>query len=274
MLRAVLTYISTDNEGKEHRLAFDSGSLGDIVNLLTSKCKDEKELIKLYQDKVNVFNSKTGDITSEKVAIICTDRTKEIARLKPLYDGEKLVTRHDPFRENKTPETEKYRRLIFNGKNQLPAKLIKNDPLLAPSFNARIKITAKDFRRFKEIDGIYPEKIRMGDNYILTIPIKAGLQIRSQNSVLGNNREFVENCLEVWKEKMYELDDETLEMLSLRLNELNKRYEQLRKQSLGIKRLRVNNDYKLRRITINKNTPPLTISKGQRQKTIASPIAA
>lgn len=232
MYNATLTYvINSNNEIK--RLKLESESLY-YVDKYTSEFKNEEDFIKHYHNNALIYNFiRENNNTKGKLVVSYTKNMKEKEDITPLFgSNEEFEFKDDPY-VGKITEVEKARKLLFNSKNQLFARLIIANKTLEKELNKLLNLSYEE-AKFLSSFGFSPITIN-GKNYI---SFKSLFEYRIKTVKLGFLRNAYQDMLKTLKEKIMELDSTTFYFYSRQLRIMIDKYYELI-GNLSVKNLKI-----------------------------------
>ncbi len=245
MNNATLTYV-INNNNQIKRLKLETESLL-YVDRYTSGYKNEDDFIKNYYNKsmIDKFIKENGNIKG-KLVVSYTKNMKEKEDVMPLYNSKEEFEFVDNPYEGKITEIEKARKLLFNSKNQMFAKLVISNKTLESHLNKMIDLTLEEAIHLRK-SGFSPIYINQ-KNYI---SFKSLFEYRIKSVKLGCIRGAYQDMLKTLKNELMSLDDNTFYFYNRQLRILINKYNELIQEffikNLKIKKIKYNNKYILKR---------------------------
>lgn len=246
MNNATLMYvINNDNCIKNLRL--ENQSLYYIDNY-TKNYKNEEDFINNYynKNKIITFIKENGN-TKGQLVICYTTNVNKRENIQPLFNTkENFVFKEDPY-EGKITEIEKARKLLFNSKNQLFAKLILKNNTLDSQLNKLIDLTDEEY--------YYINKYNIKTAFINNkhyISFKSLFEYRIKADKLGHVRNVYQEMLDILKSRIMFLDNNNFYFYNRQLRIIINEYNELIKQ-ITVKNLKVKKIKKYTKYVINKN---------------------
>lgn len=233
MNNATLLYIiKSQDETKSLRL--ENETLYS-VDMYTSQFKNQEDFINNYPNKEKIYSfEKQNGAKNGKLVVSYAKSTKEKENIEPLFDNqEDFIFKDDPY-EGRLTEIEKARKLLFNSKNQLFARLILKNNTLGRELNKLIDLTNEE--------NDYITKLGFTTIYVNNkyyISFKSLLEYRIKEDKLGYLRNAYQEMLNVLKSRMMFLDDDTFYFYNRQLRIMIKKYKELI-NSLTVKNLKIN----------------------------------
>lgn len=245
MKSATLMYV-IQNKDERKSIRLETESLYS-VDMYTSQFKNQEDFIKNYPNKEKIYTfQKQNGIADGKIVVAYAKSTKEKENLKPLFDNkEDFVFKDDPY-EGRITEIEKSRKLLFNSKNQLFARLILKNNTLGQELNKSINLTNEE----NEYITKYGFKtINVNNTHYITF--KSLLEYRIKEEKLGYIRNAYQEMLNVLKSRMMFLDENLFYFYNRQLRIVIKEYKELIKlmmvKNIKIKKIKKDTIYVLKR---------------------------
>lgn len=232
MNNATLMYvIKSQDEIKSIRL--ENESLYS-VDMYTSQFKNQDDFIKNYPNKEKIYSfEKQNGAKDGKLVVSYAKSTKEKENIEPLFDNqEDFIFKDDPY-EGRITEIEKARKLLFNSKNQLFARLILKNNTLGRELNKLIDLTNEE-NNFITKYGF--KTVYVNNKYYISF--KSLLEYRIKEEKLGYIRNAYQEMLDILKSRMMFLDDDTFYFYNRQLRIMIKKYKELI-SSLTVKNLKI-----------------------------------
>lgn len=245
MNNATLTYVINYNN-QIKRLKLETQSLL-YVDRYTSEYKNEDDFIKNYYNKgmIDNFIRENGNIKG-KLVVSYTKNMKEKEDVMPLYNSQEEFALVDNPYEGKITEIEKARKLLFNSKNQMFAKLVISNNTFENHLNKMIDLSLEEAIYLKKC-GFSPIFIN-NKNYI---SFKSLFEYRIKSPKLGCIRGAYQDMLKTLKNELMILDDSTFYFYNRQLRILINKYNELIQEffikNLKIKKIKFNKQYVLKR---------------------------
>ncbi len=229
MKKAVLSYIVNTKTGTKV-LPLESASLEQIDDF-TSQYKNDQELIRDYSRKDKILQFINDNQTYGKIKVIYTTdiNTKEI--IPPIYDSSSVQLDDNPLYE-KTSEIEKARKLLFNSKNQLFAKIMNSSRIFNQTLAYKISMTYQEYLIAKKS---HLETEERENQYYVSF--KELLTYRYHSRKLGSLRSLYEDMLELWSKNLHAQKKDDLYYYSRQIKLLISEYEEAKKKKISIKSL-------------------------------------
>lgn len=233
MNNATLLYvIKSQDETKSLRL--ENETLYS-VDMYTSQFKNQEDFINNYPNKEKIYSfEKQNGAKDGKLVVSYAKSTKEKENIEPLFDNqEDFIFKDDPY-EGRLTEIEKARKLLFNSKNQLFARLILKNNTLGRELNKLIDLTNEE--------NDYITKLGFTTIYVNNkyyISFKSLLEYRIIEDKLGYLRNAYQEMLNILKSRMMFLDDDTFYFYNRQLRIMIKKYKELI-NSLTVRNLKIN----------------------------------
>lgn len=224
MRKAVLSYVVKDKNGNQERqVTLEEGSLF-YIDKCTSAFKDIESLKKhpYYSKKINNF-LEANECSYGEVKLYYVRDALVKEELPFLFNDNKQIQVRNDFLKEQTPEVEKARKLLFQSRNQVFAKMMLNDEKMRNSFNYRMKIDDLELRKARKYN--VPVTTIDGENFIHFQDI---LKCRICFQPLKDFRALVEDMLESWKNNLFDLPDEELYYYSRHLRFMINEYDKLK----------------------------------------------
>lgn len=238
MRKATLNYVINTSNGSKV-LPLDSASLY-YIDSYTSQYKNQHDLIINHPDKdkiLNFIHSNNGEDGKLKISYTMDLESKK--NLVPLYSNMQGIVIEDDLLNDKISETEKARKLLFNSKSQLFARIVSMSNSLKPTFSYQISISYQEYLNAKKNNLIVYKK---DDSYY--IEFSELLKYRANNKKLGQLRAVYEDMLVEWKHNMESLDSEELYYYSRQIKILINDYLQVIARGMSITLFKIYNKSK------------------------------
>jgi hypothetical protein len=217
-------------------------SLGDPMNeekLITGSLRQIDNCTRLYADEVEMRNGSEFKYRIDSLL----ERTSVITNVYPTTEGrfilyfiednsrrEKLDTLYNDqnpvitklnniYGDNSTTDVERARKLLFSSKGKRFLKQCLNEDWFRDTTGCLVKL--KPFEAKELISSGYKPLFKDGDYYL---SIEDILSYSTTKEKLGFMRDLVEDTLEIWKEKLEELDEDILYYYSRNLRMSINRY--------------------------------------------------
>lgn len=224
MSKATLTYVLNKANEEDHSVLYlESGSLR-YIDHCTKRYKDEEDLRNspLYKTKLDEFKRKSGEEQKGKFIVSYIEDSDRKETIPILFDDEKDIITMIDIQESSTNEIEKARHLLWTSKDkEFLNKFLKEGRFTDTTF-FNIKLNGKKEIKTAVNNGFEPKLIN-GD-YFLTI--EEILEFKLENDSHKFMRALIEDALEVWKEKLFELDSDSLYYYARALRILTIEYEE------------------------------------------------
>lgn len=249
MKKATLSYVIRDPENGVKVLPLESGSLY-YVDRYTSQYSSDSELISNYQKKniIQEFIRASGNIGGS-IRITYATNIYDKKELVPLYNSQEAIMMNDDFENGLLTEVEKARKLLFNSPGQLFARMLLSSKSFFESYNYRLSLSFHEYLNAKK-KGI--PVLQDGDSYYVNFSDL--FQYRLNNRKLGSLREVYEDMLDIWKDKIMELNDEDFYYYSRQLRILINKYEMVRRKHVSVSNLKVfENKKSFSKISLNQH---------------------
>ena len=232
MERASLNYIITSTQNGEKVLSLESSTLNYIDNF-TSKYKNYKDFIENYDKKELIKNFIIeNNFNSGNLKIHYFSDFHKTVKIPVLFDSKDEINMSEDLLSGKITEFEKARKLLFNSRNQLFAKIFLTYKPIEECFFYKMSITEEEcYLAIKH--GIECEE---KDNHFF-ISFRDLIEYRAHNNRLGNIRNLYEDMLEIWKENVMGYKKEEFYYYSRQIRILLKYYNELKSKTIGIKNL-------------------------------------
>ncbi len=220
MNNATLIYkIQYNNSSKELKLENQPLYL---IDKITSNFKNDDDFINHYYNKERILNFiKDNGNTKGNVVIDYKKDVYEKEELKPLYDIKDIVIKEDLYNNNYS-ELEKARKLLFNSKNQIFARIILKSNIFKEELNRYIDLNEEEVR-FATINDIEVKYI----NKRYFVSFKSLLVYRINNKKLGYLRNAYHDMLNILKKRITEKDNSTIYYFNRELRLLIDCYKEL-----------------------------------------------
>ncbi len=250
MATARLVYVVKDQNDTLHVLNLDPNSttLTAMDDITRTMYEDVNSIEKKYSSRIEDFMSKFDRPKEANVKIVYIPSASKSVYLDPMcrtVGSEPVILRRSPNYINETrpkkPAVEKYRKLLFDSKNQMASKLAIEDKILLPTFNFSVRLTEREFKICTQL-GLKCHLRELPDGYANEIKAEDLIRYRSIVGALGPLRPLMEDTLELWKNNLFSLSDEKLYYYSRQMLLDIDKYERLVRQPIGIKRLNVSNE--------------------------------
>lgn len=224
MRKAILSYVIKDRNGhQDKQLTLEEGSLF-YVDKCISAFNDKKSLLmhQYYSKKIKSFLESNEEVNGElKLYYVRDALVKE--ELPFLFSDNKQIQIRNDFLKEQVPEVEKARKLLFQSRDQVFARMMLNDEKMRNSFNYRMKIDDLEFKKAKKYN--IPVTTIDDENFIHFQDI---LKCRIYFQPLKDFRALVEDMLESWKNNLLDLPDEELYYYSRHLRCMLNEYDKLK----------------------------------------------
>lgn len=232
MSKATLTYVINKGTNNDNSVLYlESGSLR-YVDYCTKRFKDENMLIgsPLYYSRIVEFRNRVGATNDGELLVSYIEDSDRREILPILFDEEKEIVTTLGISAHETNEIENARHLLWTSKDDRYLKAFLDDKRFAETTFYNIKLTSnKEYQAAFEA-GFKPELIG-SDNYL---SIEEILNYKLQNSSKKAMRSLIEDALEVWKEKIYELDHDQLYYYARNLRLIEKKYNKYLKEKKAV----------------------------------------
>lgn len=238
MHNATLMYI-IQNKDEVKSIRLENESLYS-VDMYTSKFKNQEDFIKNYpnKEKIYTFQNQIGR-TDGKIVVAYAKSTKEKEKLEPLFDNEEdFIFKDDPY-EGRLTEIEKARKLLFNSKNQLFARLILKNNTLGKELNKLIDLTDEENDYITRLGF---QTIYVNSKYYISF--KSLLEYRIKEEKLGYIRNAYQEMLNVLKSRMMFLDDDLFYFYNRQLRIVIKKYKKMI-NLMTVKNIKIKNARKI-----------------------------
>lgn len=221
MSKATLRYVLKDKVNNEDAVLYlESGPLR-YVDYCTKRHKDEKALRNspIYKKRIDNFaNSYNQDEGYFSVSYIEDSDKRE--ELPILYDDQKAIVTNLEIGKNHNNQIERARHLLWTSKEDKFLEIFLDDERFTDTTFFNIKLSnSKEIKKALESD--LKPRIIGGENYL---SIQEILRYKLENNNQGIMRNLIEDALEVWKEKLYELDGNSQYYYARHLRYLEKEY--------------------------------------------------
>ncbi len=214
MSKAILSFIIDKNANNENNeLILLNDSLRTVDNCTRFyKDADAMRHSPEFQSRIegflkhnkNFIDGQDLDSVGEfAVSFILNSDNREY--LPIMFDDETPIRMRTTSLETTKCEVERARKLLFTSKNKMFLKRMLNDERFEDTTAFNIKLRLPEYKEMSK-KGVKPQLID-GEYYMTINDI---LQYFSTVDKVGPMRSLVEDALEVWKEKMLDLDDELL----------------------------------------------------------------
>lgn len=232
MSKATLTYVlNKANEEDNSVLYLESGSL-NYVDHCTKRYQDAHELRNspLYKTKLDEFKHRSGQEEEGEfyVSYIEDSDRKEIIPI--LFNDDKDIITMLDIQDNATNEIEKARHLLWTSKDKEFLKTFLEEERFTDTTFFNIKLNGRKEIKTAMTNGFEPRLIN--GEYFLTI--EEILQFKLDNDNHKFMRALIEDALEVWKEKLFELDSDSLYYYARALRILTNEYEEFLSQKKAV----------------------------------------
>lgn len=217
------------------------------IDHYTSKFKDEKEFIENYpnKDKIYDFISKNNP-RSGRFSLLYTTNYNTREELPLVFGVSEDIVLKDDYNTNVVSEIERARKLILDSKSQLFIRLFLSNNSILPTIDYNLSISYLESLKLKKL-GI-TILISEDEYYVNFYDI---LKYRANNKRLGFIRNLLEDLLDLWKEKIFDLPTESFYFYSRQMKLLIKHYIEICRQNISVKNVKLykvaDYDYSLNR---------------------------
>lgn len=233
MKKSLLNYTISTQDGIKV-LSLEKASLY-YIDRYTSQYRNDDDLLCNYPMKDTVYNFvKSNGGIKGKFGItypISVTRKEEIPLL---YDHPEPLIVEDSLDENIVTEVEHARKLLFNSRGQIFARLLLSCKSISDCYDYKISITYDEY--VAALKKGVPIKEFEGKYYI---EFKELLKYRASNTKLGALRDLFSDSLDMWEQHMMQLNPDDLYYYSRQFRILIKKYEEIKLKRLSISNLRM-----------------------------------
>lgn len=238
MSKATLTYVINKGEDNENAILYlESGSL-KYIDSCTKKYIDEDDLMRSdgYRERIIEHHRKSASKVKGQFYVAFIEDSDRKEDVPILFDNDEDIITTINIETNHSNEIEKARHLLWTSKDEGYLKLFLEEERLADTtfFNIRLS-NQKEYRA--ALDAGLKPSIISGNNYLT---IEEILQYKLETDDLGSMRALIEDALEVWKEKLFELDQEALYYYARHLRILENEYEKYLSEKKTVMDLDIN----------------------------------
>ncbi len=223
MSKATLTFVLNKGVDEDNSVLYlESGSLR-YVDHCTKRYKNEEELKNsaLYRPKIEEFIRKSGTKGDGQFYVSYIEDSDRREVVPILFNDDKDIVTMLGVDGTATNEVEKARHLLWTSKDNRYLKNFLEDERFSDTTFFNIKLSStKEYKAALEAE-LKPKLIN-GDNYL---SIEDILHYKLDSSYKKLMRSLIEDALEVWKEKLYELDGDSLYYYARHLRLLEQEYE-------------------------------------------------
>ena len=218
------------------------------IDNCTRGYKNEDDFINHYyaRDKIEKFIEENGN-NKGKLVISYAKSVNSKEDLQPLYNDKNDFTFTDDPYTGRITDIERARKLLFNSKNQLFAKLVLENNTLDRQLNKMIDLTEEE-NKYITVFGI--RTIFVNNKYYVSF--KSLFEYRTLCTKLGCIRNVYQEMLDVLKSRLMYLDDSTFYFYNRQLRIMMNKYDEL-KNNLTIRNFRVGKLIYLRKYVLKKN---------------------
>lgn len=234
MDKASLNYTIMGKDGISKKMTIESAELFDIDSY-TCQYKNDNDLINTSRKRVEIedFIRKNDNILGKlSISYISDSRKQEC--IPVLYDSPECIYMKEDLLDGKVTEIEKARKLLFNSRNELFAKLVYRSKSLRSSFGYLITLTKEEY--LESLKYSLSTERKNGRCYIKFSEL---LRFRESHKSLGGLRNVYEDMLEEWKNKIMNANQGDFYFYSRQFRILMKEYDKLKTRKLGISNLKV-----------------------------------
>ncbi len=242
MKKAFLNYVINSSNGIK-KMIVEADSL-DYIDSITSKYNNDFEFIKASNKKLKIidFIKENGNKKGKLEIEYAIDINQKID-LPVFYNYPNRIVLDDDFMNNDVSEIEKARKLLFNSKNQLFARIALLDRSIMDTLSYKVSISYPEYLYAKS-KKLNTSKI--GDLYYISF-IEL-INFRANNLKLGKLRNLYEEVLQIWKDKINSMSYDNKYFYSRQIALLIARYNTLKSKIMFVYNLFVSQKcYKIMR---------------------------
>jgi hypothetical protein len=194
------------------------------IDNCTRVFKNEDDFINHYyaKDKIEKFIKENGNNKGQLV-ISYAKSVNSKENLQPLYNYKEEFTFTDDPYAGRITDIEKARKLLFNSKNQLFAKLILENNILDRQLNKMIDLTDEENKYITDF-GI--KTIYVNNKYYVSF--KSLFEYRTICTKLGCIRTVYQEMLDILKSRLMYLDDASFYFYNRQLRIMMNKYDELK----------------------------------------------
>ena len=204
------------------------------IDKYTSEMKNERELFENVPKDEQLSRYLNNNKKKGTFKISYVDRDYYVKTIPVLYN-QKPIEVDDRYNEGIVSESELARRNLLNSDEQLYSKLFILNKDIDQSKKYTVIISNKD-KEILESNKIFTFK-KEGYN---AVSIEDLIRFRSSHSKLKEVRPIYEEALDLWKEKMNDLNYEDIYFLSREYRVINNYYNRIRENGLSVNNLEIN----------------------------------
>lgn len=233
MKKSVLNYTIQTEDGKKV-LTLDKASLY-YIDRYTSQYKNDDELLSNYPMKDTVYNFiRQNNGIKGRLSITYPINVTRKENIPLLYSYEQPIVTEESLDENSVTEVEKARRLLFNSKGQIFARLLLSCISTKDCYDYKVSITYDEY--------LYALKknipiIENDDQFY--IEFKELLRYRISTHKLGALRTLYVDALDMWERQMLDLNSDDLYYYSRQFRILMNKYDEIKLKRLSISNLHI-----------------------------------
>lgn len=231
MKKSSLNY-SIHTEDGTKTITLDKASLY-YIDRYTSQYKNDDELLKDYPMNENVYNFiRTNGGIKGRLSITYPMNVTRKESIPILYSYDEPIIIEDSLDENVITEVEHARKLLFNSRGQIFARLLLACISTRDCYDYKVSITYDEYLVALKKNVPVIEK---DDKFY--IEFKELLKYRISNAKLGALRDLYTDSLDMWEEQMMQLNEDDLYYYSRQFRILINKYEEIKLKRLSISNL-------------------------------------